>query len=244
MEGTGQTSDGKLIIHGRATSALVAVAIVCTLVIAAQPAQTQNLSDSGIITFSGPPSWYIATKAPNFVTPAIMPSGTLYTIYSNLGPKNDAYDGSSGWYVKGSGTGTQQWVGIPFTPKSNAIVTEIDIALVYIDGPVDGGVLSLNETSNGLPGKALHAWNLNNLPIYPTCCTLDVGKDSKGLAVKKGTQYWVVARTNASETDTYDGWDFTYNQATGTLVVNQGSGWEKGNDKTLGAFGVFGKKTQ
>ena len=245
MKGAGQTLDGKLIMHERAAAALLAVAILCALVIAAtQPAQAQNLNDSGIITFSGPPSWYMTTKGPSFVTPAIMPSGKLYTIYSNLGPKNDAYDGSSGWYVNGSGTGKQQWVGIPFTPQSNAVVTEIEIALIFIGGPVDGGVLSFNETSNGLPGKALHAWNLNDLPVYPTCCTLDVGKDSKGLPVKKGTQYWVVARTNKSETDTTDGWDLTYNHVTGTLAVNHGSGWAKGTGQPLTAFGVFGQKTQ
>ena len=43
MRGTGQTSDGKLIMQGRTAAALLAVAIVCAFVIAAtQPAQAQT----------------------------------------------------------------------------------------------------------------------------------------------------------------------------------------------------------
>ena len=57
---------------------------------------------------------------------------------------------------------------------------------------MSGGVISLNETSNGFPGKPLHTWSLKNLSAYGTCCTLEVAKDGKGLPVKKGTKYWVV----------------------------------------------------
>jgi hypothetical protein len=133
---------------------------------------------------------------------------------------------------------------MPFTPKSDAEVTEIKIALTYGYGPVNGAVVSLNETSKGFPGKALDTWNVKNLPAFGRCCTLKVVKDGKGLPVKKGTKYWVVASTNDREALVVDFWNFTYNRAYGTHAVNTGSGWQNGQMDVLSAFGVFGQKTK
>lgn len=200
--------------------------------------------DQAVLTFRGPVTWAMATKAPEFITPALIPSGKLYTIYSNLGPKDNAYNPLGGYPVSGPGIG-QTWTGWPFSPKTDAIVTEIKIALTYSSGPINGAVVSLNESSEGLPGKALHAWNLRNLPNFATCCTMEVAKDGKGLPVEKGKTYWIVAETNKNEVYTIDIWNGNVTGATGRGAFNQGQGWQISNNvSTVAAFGVFGQKTQ
>jgi hypothetical protein len=153
----------------------------------------------------------------------VIPDATkLYTIYSNLGSKTDAYDDSTGLTVNGpAASGGEQWVAVPFTPKNNAEVTKIEVAVQYDQG-TNGVTISLYTDKSGLPGKPLHTWNLTNLPTFGTCCTLDVAKDAKGLNVKKGTQYWIVASTNKSTENASDAWDVNYKDASGTFAYYLG----------------------
>jgi len=134
---------------------------------------------------------------------------------------------------------------MPFTPKNDAEVTMIKIALSYLGnakcGGFNGNLVSLNEDSNGLPGTALHTWSFTNLPEYGTCCTLQVAKSPEGLTVTKGTKYWVVAFTNKKEATANDGWYLQYNLVKGPMAGNTGSGWQLHNTYVT-AFGVFGNK--
>jgi len=43
--------------------------------------------------------------------------------------------------------------------------------------------------------------------FYGYCCTLDVGKDSAGIPVTAGTQYWIAVITNKQH-DFFGGWPF------------------------------------
>src|ERR1700674_2598406 len=81
----------------------------------------QDANDHGVIVFQGKPAWAWATGPSMIVRPAVIPDATkLYTIHSNLGPKTDAYDDTVGAFVSGPSSGVgQQWVALPFTPKSN-----------------------------------------------------------------------------------------------------------------------------
>jgi len=174
----------------------------------------------------------------------------LYTIYSNLGSKTDAYDDQNGPYVNGpdSGQGNLQWIAVPFAPRQNAVVTKIEVPLEYGGAGTNAVTISLNEDLDGLPGKAIHTWNLTNLPVWPSCCTLDVARDTKGLKVNKGVSYWVVARTNANTKTTIDNWAYVYNDYPGYYAFSQGRkswqgpGWHP-IYFPLPAFAVFGKKT-
>jgi len=168
----------------------------------------------------------------------------LYTIYSTLGSKTDAYDDTQGAYVTGPDSNYGQcWTALPFTPKSNAEVTEIEVPVGYYQGGTNGVAISLNEDKNGLPGKPLHTWNLKNLPTFGTCCKLDVVKDVTGLKVKKGTQYWIVASTNKSTESTEAVWAETWNDSKGAYAFNTSGYWWPVN-QIIPALGVFGKKTK
>ena len=90
----------------------------------------------------------------------------LVTIYSNLGTRNDLSVDDAGWDVAGPDSGVQQqWVGMPFTPSSNALVTQISIAVEHNTGSRNSFVLSLNADNNRLPGTALHTWIVHNAPM-------------------------------------------------------------------------------
>jgi len=167
----------------------------------------------------------------------------LYTIYSNLGSKTDAYDDTNGVYVNGpdAGQGNLQWIAAPFRPKQDAVVTKIEVPLEYGGAGTNAVTISLNEDRNNLPGKVIYTWNLANLPAWPSCCTLDVARDTKGLKVNKSVPYWVVAKTNAKTTTTLDVWPCVNNGNRGYVSFNQGGGWIPA-EFYFPAFAVFGKK--
>ena len=171
-------------------------------------------------------------------------SAQLSTIYSLIGPCGDSYDGDRAVAVAGPDSDVgQQWFAEPFTPKNNAEVTRIRVAILNDDG-TNSVTISLNEDASGLPGNALRTWNLKNLPQGLGCCELERINVKNPIPVKQGTQYWLVASTNANTTDTYDRWMTVYNDATAPLVaVNVGNGWEAVTDSyLLHAFGIFGVK--
>ncbi len=178
-------------------------------------------------------------------------NAALYTIYSNLGSKTDAYDDTVAASVCGpnsSDCGGEVWVAAPFRPKSNAEVTKIEVAFGYwgIAGGTNGNAMSINEDNHGLPGKALHSWVFNNLPAAYSCCTLQVGKfaQGKGVNVKKGTKYWVVAYTTKNEEAANDGWYNNYLDTVGPMAISQtgSSGWVLYTTYPSRALGVFGNK--
>jgi hypothetical protein len=183
----------------------------------------------------GKPTWAWAMRPSSILRPAVILDATkFYTIYSNLGSKTDAYDDTNGALISGPNSSVgQQWVAMPFTPKGNAEVTEIEVAVGHYQGGTNGVTISLNTTESGLPGKPLHTWNLTNLPAFGACCKLDVMKNAKGSKIKKTNQYWVVASTNKSTESTVDVWDRTWNDSSGKNAYNQGSGWKLDNSHIL-----------
>jgi hypothetical protein len=94
-----------------------------------------------------------------------------------------------------AGRGTEWWLATAFTPKSSRLATRVEVAAEY-DYGTNGAVLALYDDAGGLPGKALHSWQLTNLP-HAVCCTVAGGSDKRGIALTGGKQYWVVMRTNA-----------------------------------------------
>lgn len=100
----------------------------------------------------------------------------------------------------------EYWQAVPFTPSANMTVKEIEASVVWDEG-ANQVVLSLNDDSDGLPGKAIHSWTVKNLATIGSCCQLATGKSQTGIAVKQGTQYWVVVSTNAKDSNIFAAWE-------------------------------------
>ena len=163
----------------------------------------------------------------------------LYKIYSNLGKKGDCFYWREGWLVGGG-----QYDAMPFTPKADAKVTEIQIALFNCEFGcgTDVATVSLNRDSGGLPGNAIHAWTLHKLGTSKWhSCPMTTAKSKKGISLKKGKQYWLVAEAPYGTTDS---WAYTYNLIRGNWAYEENNGGWLPTFDYLSAFGVFGIKLQ
>jgi hypothetical protein len=129
---------------------------------------------------------------------------------------------------------------MPFTPKANATVTQIQIAVEAAPANAEAFNLVLAADSASLPGKALHSWHLKKVPDFGTCCKLDTITYAKGIKLTKGQQYWVVAQTDSKSTDALGAWNYTWNERTGNIASNHGYGWKAYNG-VMCAFAVLGK---
>ena len=153
-------------------------------------------------------------KSKLHVAPQAVPAG-LQKISSNLGPNQyELYTDNYTWYVEGplGVDGGQQFTSVPFTPTSNAQVSEVRAAVQYITGDrlFD---LSIYADSGGSPGTLLAGpVTVTHFPDFLTCCTLASANFDPPLAVTGGTQYWVVASTPTSGkgANFVGGWDFVY----------------------------------
>jgi hypothetical protein len=124
------------------------------------------------------------------------PKGSV-TIFNNIGTGNTAYDCCSGYAVVGpvdSGFPGEGWIAAAFTPDSDRIVTEIDVAASYNGSGKNKMRLSLYSDNGGVPGAVLGSWELQDLTTFQTCCAVAIkkGKNRLSVSVKAGTQYWVV----------------------------------------------------
>jgi hypothetical protein len=157
------------------------------------------------------------------------------------------------YYVTGSNNTIgvpEYWQGIPFTPSANIKAMEVDASVVWAEG-TNEVVLALYNDANGLPGKAIHTWHVKNLAGFGSCCQLATGKTASGIALTKGKQYWLVAKTDATNSDVFDGWDLnttdmrshplaSYCSGTTTQCGSNNNKWFAGN-AILPGFAVQGK---
>ena len=177
------------------------------------------------------------------IHPMVDSDAAYKKIYSNLGTKTDAYDDANGWLVMGPTNtlyGYSQDIAMPFTPKKNATVFQIKIALQYYGYGANAATVALYKDAAGLPGKVAAHKDIKNLPTFGTCCTLASAKFAKGVKVKKGKQYWVVGTTGSKSTDSVNVWDYLWNDATGDFAFQQQSGGWVAYNAQLCAFAVYG----
>jgi uncharacterized repeat protein (TIGR03803 family) len=174
-------------------------------------------------------------------------SGGNKMIYSNLGPSNAAFDYISGSLISGPGSplGSQQWIGFPFTPTENHTATEIDAAAFYYgnDGSAGNNFnFGIWSDSAGAPGTEIASVDVANLPTFTgtsgDCCNTQ-NATIAATALTAGTQYWVVLSTDGNGMNSLGVWDYVYNDASGTLAYNDGSGWNT-IQGTASAFAVCG----
>jgi hypothetical protein len=133
---------------------------------------------------------------------------TLQKIYSNLS-SSPAYDKTAWWDVLGplNSVGTPpQSIAMPFTPKSDSHVSQVQAALKWKSG---GNQVSLGlfGDAGGVPGNQLAGpVTVTNLPAEGTCCGVAKANFTTSVAVTAGTQYWVVAV--AGSADFTGAWDW------------------------------------
>jgi|SRR5450755_3162695 len=175
---------------------------------------------------SGPRIIHPREESVIHVPPQEAPAG-LKKIYSNLGKsKTDLYLDNSAWVIAGpNSVSGAEFIGLPFTPKSDSHVSQARVAVEYDHRGTNQVNLSIYSDSSGSPGTLLAGpVTVTNLPKAGTCCVLTVA-DFTPLAVTGGTQYWVVVDTPLTGTgsDFYGSWDFVV-QALPQAFSN-GSNW-------------------
>jgi hypothetical protein len=186
-----------------------------------------------------------AKQKPGLHVPAQEIAEGLTTIYTNLGPKNDAYLGTDGWSITGfnsfGGSSDAFEIALPFTPKSNSHLSQIRAALQY-DGSGSNQVnLSIYSDRGGTPGTLLAGpVTVTNLPNFPSCCALAVANFTP-LALTGGTKYWVVANTPVSGqgSDFVGAWNFNH-RILPYAASNGVNGWFAENGNTWPAGAVLG----
>jgi len=173
-----------------------------------------------------------------------VPQG-LTEIYSSLGtdPKH-LYNWLATWFVSGPNSILyfSNFIAMPFTPKSNSHVLQVQTAILWDRSGADQVNLSIHADRNGHPGKLLAGpVTVTNLPTH-SCCELAVANFSSAVPVKGGTQYWVVADTPM----TGQGSDFVGEWAGAVSPVlllasnTAGGGWVPFNGNGLPAGEVLG----
>jgi len=178
--------------------------------------------------------------------PAQEAAAGLKKIYSNLGSsKTDRYNGEEGTVIQGPNVqgadGYYVFIGIPFTPKSNSHVTQVQAAVQYQGiGPTNQVNLSIYGDSGGAPGTLLAGpVTVTNLPDAGTCCTLAVANFTP-VAVTAGSLYWVVADTPLTGTgsDFLGVWEYVPKII--PMAVGDPYGWFASSADDLPAGEVLG----
>ena len=134
------------------------------------------------------------------------PSG-LQVIFSTIGPNSsNAYNDTTGYYILGPSNSvglSEQAIGAPFTPKANAHVTNLYVAVGWISGTKLINV-GLYSDSGGTVGTLLASAQSSAIPAFGACCQV-VSVSIPSTAVSAGTQYWVVASSDDTNAPDFTG---------------------------------------
>jgi len=185
----------KIMVKSTFARALLCLAILTAIgVTALALGNKQNIvtTDGGRVA--------IATKAPSIITPANVNRDAGYkVISSNLSDyPYGTYFCCYGLTISGiSGQGDIEfWAAIPFTPSADVSVTKLEAAVGYIDTTNTNFDLGVYNDASGIPGTVIKNFLMADPSKFGNCCTLITAKDSAGIPVKAGTQYWLVVSTN------------------------------------------------
>jgi hypothetical protein len=185
--------------------------MLLTLTVLVLASVTAFAASNDGVTLSRDGRMTIATKPGPATMRTPSSDAGLVKIFSNIGT---AYPKGEYWCCTGAtifgptaATGAPEfWEAAAFTPKSNRTATKIEVAVGFVTG-TNGLVLTVNEDASGVPGKVIKTYNLSNLPVFGSCCVLATKTDSTGIPVTKGTQYWIVLKTNKKESNTWAAWN-------------------------------------
>lgn len=139
------------------------------------------------------------TTPSKVITPAGDIDAALKVIFTNLGPtKTNYYNITAGGYYVTGPTNTvgasEQAIALPFTPKGNSHVTQLQAAIGYISGTSLVN-LALYSDASGVVGTLLAQGTSTKIPTSGACCQV-VSVNIPSTAVTAGTQYWIVASSD------------------------------------------------
>ncbi len=210
---------------------LICLLILCSLTLLAQ-------------TVAGPRAAQTTENSASQAPPQEDTKVALKKIYSNLGKAGDLYYANAhSWLLSGpTAARGAAFIAMPFTPKSDSTVEQVQVAVLYSSGANNQVNLSIYGDTGGAPGTLLAGpVTVANLATAGTCCTLAVANFTP-VTVTAGTQYWVVADTPLTGT----GSDFSgvWNHVAKAMpfAVNRGTGigWKPDNADNLPAGKVLG----
>jgi hypothetical protein len=224
----------------RTISALAAL-LVSTGTLAASP--KGPIGPNGIIATPDGVAFATSPSTLHYAQPPVATAG-LTKIFDNLSHYPDGvYWCCTSFIVSGTKSefAAQSWIAAPFMPKANLTVSKIVLGLGHVSGK-NTVVVTLNSDSGGLPGSELASTAISHLADFPGCCLVAQAK-GQGVSVSAGQQYWVVVKTNSSNSDTWAGWFFNDTEQVNltNVAVNSGSGWEPLPSLGAPAFEVLGK---
>jgi hypothetical protein len=155
------------------------------------------------------------------------------------------YFSGEGYTVSGptSAAGGLVSLAVAFTPATAVRAKQVVLGIGYVTGSKNGVVASINADDKGLPGSAIASFRLDNLPVFGTCCVVATQQNGKGAALDAGTQYWLVVRTNHSESDEWAAWNLNDTEQVNSVSGAQdfGSGWQAVTVLPAPAFAIYGK---
>ena len=165
----------------------------------------------------------------------------IFDNLATLDPLGVYMDGT-GYTLAGPNSGFGQiWLAAAFTPAASATLSEVQVAVGYVEGSKQAVLISVYSDASGEPGKLL--WSQRaKIPTFGDCCAVASAHDGAGLALTAGTQYWVAVTTLSDATDTFGAWCFNVADQIdpGQTAVNMGSGWKASPSVPTVAFAVFG----
>jgi hypothetical protein len=160
------------------------------------------------------------------ITKMKTPSSGPQVIFSNIGPNaSNAYNDTTGYYILGPNNSvglSEQAIGVPFTLRTSAHVTQLLAAVQWISGTslVNLGLFS---DSGGTVGTMLASAQSSAIPTFGTCCKV-VDVTIPSTAISGGSQYWIVAWSDDTNAPDFTGVFDASNLAVIAGDVAQG-GW-------------------
>ncbi|SRR5579872_20082 len=161
------------------------------------------------------------------------------TFFSDFGPGN-SYNCCVGGTISGP-TSAPGWViqANQFTAGFSGSVSQIDIAIGYVTGALNGATISLWSDNGGLPGSQLGSWNITNLTNFGSCCAVATISGISGINLVGGQTYFLMA---SAPNDTWDAWNWNSIGDTGLVdfSLDGGQTWNQAPGSTLYTFDVLG----
>lgn len=170
-----------------------------------------------------------------FALPALADSVT----FTDLG-SGGSYNGTSSAYsVLGVNNtalpGAYQSVADPFTASISGTLSQIDLGLGHVSGTNSAVVSIYTDVSNNL-GTLVFSGTVFNQPAFDSSSTILATLSATAGILVAGDDYYLVVAPGAA--DTADAWNFNNTGATGTILFDNGSGFNDSQPDTLQAFDV------
>jgi hypothetical protein len=211
-------------------------------------AQTKHVVRNAVTTKDKQITFVTASTGVN--TPYDNETAGLKTIFSNLAT---VYPKGLYWCCEGatiSGPNIpplfiEWWHAAAFTPTFNATMKKVVVSIGYLSGNDTSVILSINADNAGIPGTVLEQWTVNDLGEAGTCCTVQT-KQSSGVTLTSGQQYWIVASTG-QYSDVNASWNLADNDQVdfflnaGYTNQNGSNTWVSSSVNQNVVFGVFGQ---